>query len=458
MNAQTPATSFTPPDASAVTDKAVTQTGTVHHLIPEDFARYTEIALLDEVRVLMAQERALQYRLAAVLRELDGRDQIDGRPMRLTRWLHDVFGLTFGTAREKVRTARALGSLPAIDTAFRDGRLSYSKVRALTRVATSENEDELLRMALKTSAEGVEQLVRRVKQDECIEYVQALIRSRSVSTRWDESGALIVQGRLTPEQGAVFLEALAKATEVQPAGIDDAYWARRADALTQIMADSLAGQPASASGDRHQVVVHVAAERLADCVSAGTSADGVSAATPNESVSPGTPNGKVSGGTPSEDVSAGTPEDVSAARPALGVSAGTPSENVAAGTLTKTVAAETFLHPETVRRLACDGGLVTVLEDPAGDPLNVGRKTRAIPPSTRRALVSRDRCCQFPGCSHDRYVEGHHIVHWARGGETTLDNLVLLCSHHHRAVHEMGYRLRRTSDGVELFRECKDPF
>ena len=115
-------------------------------------------------------------------------------------------------------------------------------------------------------------------------------------------------------------------------------------------------------------------------------------------------------------------------------------------------------HPETVRRLACDGGLVTVLEDPAGDPLNVGRKTRAIPPSTRRALVSRDRCCQFPGCSHDRYVEGHHIIHWAHGGETTLDNLVLLCSHHHRAVHEMGYRIRRTPDGVELFRECRDPF
>ena len=246
--------------------------------------------------------------------------------MRLTRWLHDVFGLTFGTAREKVRTARALGSLPAVDTAFRDGRLSYSKVRALTRVATSENEDELLKMALKTSAEGVEQLVRRVKQDECIEDVQALIRSRSVSTRWDESGALIVQGRLTPEQGAVFLEALAKATEEQPVGIDDAYWSRRADALTQIMADSLAGQPSSAPGDRHQVVVHVSAERLAGCVSAGT------------------PNDNVSAETPGEDVSAGTPNDVSAAGPAAGVSAGTQSGNVAAGMLTRTVPAETFLH------------------------------------------------------------------------------------------------------------------
>ena len=111
------------------------------------------------------------------------------------------------------------------------------------------------------------------------------------------------------------------------------------------------------------------------------------------------------------------------------------------------------LHLETMRRLACDGGLVAVVEDPKGDPLSVGRKTRAIPPSTRRALVSRDRHCQFRGCTHDRYVEGHHIVHWAQGGETKLDNLVLLCSRHHRSVHEFGYRIRRSGDGSFEFME-----
>ena len=105
------------------------------------------------------------------------------------------------------------------------------------------------------------------------------------------------------------------------------------------------------------------------------------------------------------------------------------------------------LHPENIRRLACDGGLVTIIENAKGSPLNVGRKTRAIPPATRRALLSRDRHCQFPGCSQDRYVEGHHVVHWAKGGETRLDNLVLLCNRHHRVVHEFGYRIERTSDG-----------
>ena len=159
MKARAGATTRSPLDAlDASTAK---RKEPVHHLIPEDYAGYPYLALLDEVRLLMGQERMTQYRVAAVLRELDARDRVDGTPMRLTRCLHDGFGITFGTAREKVRTARALGSLPAIDAAFRDGRLSYSKVRALTRAATSENEEALLEVALRTSAEGVEQLVGR---------------------------------------------------------------------------------------------------------------------------------------------------------------------------------------------------------------------------------------------------------------------------------------------------------
>ena len=110
-----------------------------HHLNPHNFSKFTLHALFDEARLLMGQERTLQYRLAAVLRELDTRDHHNGKPTRLPRWLHDNFGLTFGAAREKVRTARALGTLPVIDAAFRDGELSYSKVRALTRAATAEN-------------------------------------------------------------------------------------------------------------------------------------------------------------------------------------------------------------------------------------------------------------------------------------------------------------------------------
>ena len=105
------------------------------------------------------------------------------------------------------------------------------------------------------------------------------------------------------------------------------------------------------------------------------------------------------------------------------------------------------LAAETVRRLCCDGGLVTHLTDAAGATIDVGRKTRAIPPAIRRALRHRDRCCRFPGCTRGRWLDGHHVVHWADGGETSLDNLVLLCRHHHRLVHEGGFGAHADASG-----------
>ncbi len=104
----------------------------------------------------------------------------------------------------------------------------------------------------------------------------------------------------------------------------------------------------------------------------------------------------------------------------------------------------------TLRRLGCEAALVTVLHD--GDEiLSVGRRTRAIPPAIRRALRLRDRGCRFPGCTHTRHVDAHHVRHWADGGETKLSNLVELCGRHHRLLHEGGYGLRRTDDGALVF-------
>ena len=100
---------------------------------------------------------------------------------------------------------------------------------------------------------------------------------------------------------------------------------------------------------------------------------------------------------------------------------------------------------ETVRRLTCDAALITAVEDSAGKVLNVGRKTRAIPPSIRRALSIRDQGCRVPGCCESRYVDAHHVQHWCDGGETSLDNLVLLCRHHHRLLHQGAFRIERTS-------------
>jgi hypothetical protein len=106
---------------------------------------------------------------------------------------------------------------------------------------------------------------------------------------------------------------------------------------------------------------------------------------------------------------------------------------------------------ETARRIACDASVVTIVEDERGEPLDVGRKTRAIPPAVRRALASRDKGCRFPGCTHTRYVDGHHVRHWAEGGETKLSNLVTLCRFHHRAVHEGRLVVERLDDGAWRF-------
>jgi hypothetical protein len=111
------------------------------------------------------------------------------------------------------------------------------------------------------------------------------------------------------------------------------------------------------------------------------------------------------------------------------------------------------LSPEAARRLSCDAGVVDVVEDEHGVPLSVGRKRRTIAGSIKRALLKRDTACTFPGCTHSMYLEGHHIRHWADGGETSLENGLLLCSLHHRFVHEYGYAIELGVDQRPQFRE-----
>jgi len=106
---------------------------------------------------------------------------------------------------------------------------------------------------------------------------------------------------------------------------------------------------------------------------------------------------------------------------------------------------------ETSRRLACDASRVVMRHAADGQPVEVGARTRTIPPALRRALTNRDRGCRFPGC-HVRVGQGHHVRHWAAGGPTTLSNLALLCRRHHRAVHEEGYQVERGPDGALRFR------
>ncbi|MBZ0171745.1 MAG: HNH endonuclease, partial [Phycisphaerales bacterium] len=305
-------------------------------------------------------------------------------------------GLSLPAAREKVRVARALPELPRISQAMGEGRLSYSKVRAITRVATPDNEEELLVFAEAGTAAHVERLVRawrRTDRQAEIDDDERRHASRSLSAWVDEDGMVVVRGRLSPEVGAVLLRALEAAEErlfdlsKEASGDDTTGAQRRADALGLIAEAALAHDlDPGTRGDRYQVVVHVDASTLS-----ASEADG------------------------------------------QGQAALQDGQRVSA---------------ETSRRLACDASTIEMLHDSQGNILDIGRKTRAIPTPIRRALDHRDQgCCRFPGCEVT-HCDAHHVEHWADGGETKLGNLVLLCRRHHRAVHEEGFGV--TWEGGEL--------
>jgi 5-methylcytosine-specific restriction endonuclease McrA len=353
----------------------------------------------DEIAELSAHLDAATARLLDLIREFDARGGWNTGFSSCAAWLAWRVGFAPGAAREHVRVARALGTLPLLSHALARGELSYAKVRELTRVATPETEERLLAVGRAGTAVHVERIVRGWRRmDRKAEAREADHQhaGRALHVYPDEDGTVRIRGRLAPEVGALLMQALAAARE--------ALYQRRADqapeadppTMEQQQADALAllaesalqhGIDPGAPGERYQVVVHVDAAVLADPDQAGQSVleDGL---------------------------------------------------RVPAG---------------TSQRLACDASRVVMRHDADGRLLEVGARTRTIPPALRRALHQRDRGCRFPGCGV-RFGQGHHIRHWAQGGPTTLSNLALLCRRHHRAVHEEGYRLDRQPDGELRFR------
>ena len=353
-----------------------------------------------EILQLCAELHRTEYRLLELIERLDvpGAWRQDDMPS-CAHWLNARCGFDLVTAREKVRIAHALPKLPSIRAAFRDGEISYSKVRAITRVADWSNEAELVELAKASTAAQVAKRVQDLRQVARLEESKAAYdayRHRTFACHTDENGSLIFEGRLPAEHGALLLQALDRAMDWLFSGrphrgrlrhdealVEDMpQEVRRADALSILAERFLSEPPAADEGlntaDRYQLTVHASAEALPEF----------------------------------GDIDADDPPHVEHG---------------------PVVAAE------TVRRIACDAALVRILETGDGEPLDVGRKTRVIPPALHRALRRRDRSCRFPGCANTRFVDGHHIRHWADGGATRLDNLVLLCRHHHRLLHEGRY-------------------
>lgn len=297
-------------------------------------------------------------------------------------WLNWRCGISRTTAQEKVRVADALWFLPKIDEAFRRGDLSYSKVRALTRVARDANEDDLVAFALKVSAAQCEDYCRRLRNgDPAASAADArrLHEGRSLIRHFRNDGSGTMTVELPRESLELVLAALERVGARLPEDSSRSLFAKAADALVQLARESLAdGNGSSSSAEGHQVVVHVDAAALSG-----------------------------QGG-------------------------------------------ESELPVPTVKRLCCDGSVVPVVEQ-NGKVLDVGRKQRTVPTAIKRGLLARDRTCTFPGCHHQRFLEAHHVHHWADGGETSMTNLLLVCSTHHTLIHEGGFSVKRRGDGTCYF-------
>lgn len=378
-------------------------------------------ALAAELTLLAAHIAAGTFRFLVLLREFDlleGSSEPESHSTAL--WLNYQCGMSLRTAQEQLRVAHALPALPKISDAFAKGEISFSKVRAMTRVATPANEDYLLGFARAGTAWHVEELVRKYRGAERRRETAEARRQyaeRSLTYGYDADGSLVIHGRLPAELGGMLVKALeaaqdalfrdihrepvdersavrepreaatVTAAEVRPPWIPEDHeepQARRADALAWMAESFLAnGGAALAAGGRYLLHVHVD----------------------------------------------------EAALPASGDGTRCHVEDGAA------------IAAETARRIGCDCSRVCVHEGADGRVLSVGRKTRQIPPAIRRALRSRDGGCQFPGCIQRRFVDGHHVEHWADGGETRLENLVTLCRRHHRLVHEGGYGVAAAESG-----------
>ncbi|MBB3083498.1 HNH endonuclease signature motif containing protein [Geodermatophilus sabuli] len=340
----------------------------------------------------------------ALVAEFDRREGWGAAGIRsCAHWLAWQCGLSPGAAREHVRVARALTALPSTAAAFTAGRLSYAKVRALTRVAEPATEAMLLDLASELTASQVERVVRQWRRADAVDRGTVVARRRFDSW-WDDDGMLHVRMCLDAEAGAAFLagvDSLAeraarreRAATERDAGVrggaggaDDEgvpgrgrITERRCAAVAQLAsaaadADRRAGDP-----PRREVVVHVDAAVVADDAAAGRA--------------------HLQGG------------------PAL--------------------------HPAQVRRMLCEATVVTMLTR-GREPLAVGRARRFATRAQRRALHRRDGGCARPGCAEIRIerLHAHHLRHWLFGGATDVSNMVLLCDTDHGQAHDLELVISR---------------
>lgn len=350
-----------------------------------------------EVRSLATRIAAATCRWLLMVAELDRREAYAHWECRSTAaWLSWQCSMSSRTANEHVRVARALEHLPTIRSMFGAGELSYSKVRALTRVADPQSEAELATVARSLTAAMLDETcgsVARTHREVDLGRDAAQQARRGVHFHEHDDGTVTITARVAPDVAELVGDVVDRLLDELP---DDepgtSLPARRADALELAFLHLATG---AGSGDRDErdalpplrteVVVHADVETLVE----------------REPGRCRTQSGR-------------------------------------------------GLTVETVRRLACDGGLRLSLERD-GRTFDVGRRTRRAAAALRRkSMASHDHRCAFPGCNSTRHLQLHHIRSWLDGGPTDAENLLPLCHFHHRAVHERGWRITVRVDGTVI--------
>jgi hypothetical protein len=390
--------------------------------------------LEQEICELAGHIAAATCRWLLLVAEFEKRDGwcVDG-VLSMAHWLSWRCGFGLRAAREHVRIARALIDLPLTRDAFMMGRLSYSKVRALTRIATRELEPALLDIAQYATGAHIDKIVAGYRKGGRLTADQ---KPREYYARWDwdDNGDLIVHARLSPVDGARYVAALLGARD-ELRGSRDTDRGRAGPTYARGEGDGPAGPPygdVAVDGpagpsqekwsDRDRIsyrtsadpLVHMA-ERAMDAIAAGT--------------------------------------DVNERHLVL---AHVDVNTLRTGEVDEDSICELnngwAISPTLARLLTCDGSVARAIVDADGKILDVGRKSRVVSKRLDRALRCRDRHCRAPGCTNPVF-SWHHVEHWADDGPTDKTNLVGLCKAHHHAVHDRGFII--TTSGDEVFRFCR---
>ncbi|HSP65026.1 MAG TPA: DUF222 domain-containing protein [Candidatus Deferrimicrobium sp.] len=392
--------------SSSVADPVEALAHAVDAVAVQSIADMSDHALGDDLVAIRRQIDRLEAQFLRRLRPFDSHQgALSEGAASTVSWLRATQGLTGAAAAQRVRMARFLEDLPQTTASFEAGRAPFTNVSLIARLAddvgaeaTRGVEDTLVPAAEALDVARMYDLVAftryRIDSDGVLEQDNRAYDRRWFSCDQTYGGVFILRGELDAEGGAMLKSAI-DALSVPSGPEDDRIGSqRRADALVELASRQLkSGKLPSVHGQRPHLTLTASLETLRR--------------------EPGAPPAELGGAGP--------------------------------------------IHAETARRIACDSICTEVTLADNAVPLSVGRAKRSIPAPIRTALGLRDKGCRFPGCDRPPdWTDGHHIKHWVDGGETSLENLVLLCQRHHHMLHERGWRLRLDPEGVVTVEEPRD--